>query len=95
VAALKAYDNGGSYSISKWALLGFTRNLREEMKPHGVRVTAVHPGATLTASWDGFGIDPARLMEADDVAAMIEAAVRLSARACVEDILMRPQLGDL
>lgn len=95
VAALKAYDNGGSYSISKWALLGYTRNLREELKPHGVRVTAVHPGATLTASWDGFGIDPARLMEADDVAVMIEACAKLSPKACVEDILMRPQQGDL
>jgi short-subunit dehydrogenase len=95
VAALKAYDNGGSYSISKWALLGFTRNLREELKPHGVKVTAVHPGATMTASWDGFGIEPSRIMEADDVAAMVAAAALLSPQACVEEILMRPQLGDL
>jgi short-subunit dehydrogenase len=95
VAALQAYPNGGSYSISKWALLGFSRNLREEMKPHGIKVTAVHPGATLTGSWDGFEIDPSRIMEADDIAAMVVAAANLSPQACVEDILMRPQLGDL
>lgn len=95
VAALQAYPNGGAYSISKWALLGFSRNLREEMKPHGIRVTAVHPGATLTASWDGFDIDPTRIMESDDIAAMIVAAAGLSPQACVEDILLRPQLGDL
>ncbi len=95
VAALQAYPNGGAYSISKWALLGFSRNLREEMKPHGVKVTAVHPGATLTASWDGFDIDPARIMESEDVAAMIVTAAALSPQACVEDILLRPQLGDL
>jgi short-subunit dehydrogenase len=95
VAALQAYPNGGAYSISKWALLGFSRNLREEMKPHGIKVTAVHPGATLTASWDGFDIDPSRIMESEDVAAMISAAAGLSPQACVEDILMRPQLGDL
>lgn len=95
VAALQAYPNGGAYSISKWALLGFSRNLREEMKPHGVKVTAVHPGATLTASWDGFDIDPARIMESEDVAAMIVTAASLSPQACVEDILLRPQLGDL
>jgi short-subunit dehydrogenase len=95
VAALQAYPNGGSYSISKWALLGFSRNLREEMKPHGIKVTAVHPGATLTGSWEGFEIDPSRIMEAGDIAAMVLAASNLSPQACVEDILMRPQLGDL
>ena len=95
VAALQAYPDGGSYSISKWALLGFSRNLREEMKPHGVKVTAVHPGATMTASWDGSGVSPERIMEADDIAAMVVASSRLSHKACVEDIIIRPQLGDL
>jgi len=95
VAALQAYANGGSYSVSKWALLGFTRNLREELKPHGVKVTAVHPGATMTSSWAGSGVDPSRIMEAGDVAAMVAACAALSPQACVEDILLRPQLGDL
>lgn len=95
VAALKAYPNGGSYSISKWALLGFNNNLREELKPHGIKVTAVHPGATMTGSWEGFDIDPSRIMESADIAAMVIAAAGLSPQACVEEILIRPQLGDL
>jgi len=95
IASLHAYDNGGSYSISKYALLGFTRNLREEMKPLGIKVTAVMPGAAYTASWEGAGINPARIMTADDIAVMVEAASRLSPQACVEDIVLRPQLGDL
>ena len=95
VAALQAYNNGGSYSISKWAMLGFSRNLREELKKHGIKVTAVHPGATLTGSWEGFDIDPSRIMEADDIASMVLAASSLSPQACVEEILIRPQLGDL
>ena len=95
IASLHAYHNGGSYSISKFALLGFSKNLREEMKPHGVKVTAVCPGATMSASWDGFEIDPKRIMEADDVAKMVYAASQLSAQAVVEDIIMRPQFGDL
>jgi short-subunit dehydrogenase len=95
IASLQAYHNGGSYSISKFALLGFSKNLREEMKPHGVKVTAVCPGATMSASWDGFEIDPKRIMEADDIAKMIFAAAQLSPQAVVEDIIMRPQLGDL
>src|SRR5690606_37331294 len=45
IAALGAYPGGGAYSISKFALLGFTRNLREELKPFGIKVTAIIPGA--------------------------------------------------
>ncbi len=95
IASLQAYPNGGSYSISKYALLGFTRNLRDELKPHGIKVTAVCPGATMTASWEGADIKPDRIMEAEDISKMIFAAANLSPMAVVEDIIMRPQLGDL
>ena len=95
VASLKAYPNGGAYSVSKFALLGFSKNLREELTPHGIKVTAVSPGAAYTASWEGTGVDPERLMRAEDVARMVFAASSLSAQATVEDIIMRPQLGDL
>jgi short-subunit dehydrogenase len=95
IASLSAYKNGGAYSISKFALLGFSRNLREEMKTHGIKVTAVLPGAAYTDSWSGTGVDPRRIMEASDIASMIYAASQLSPQACVEEIIMRPQLGDL
>ncbi|WEK36641.1 MAG: SDR family oxidoreductase [Candidatus Pseudobacter hemicellulosilyticus] len=95
IASLQAYPNGGAYSISKFALAGFSRNLREEMKPHGIKVTGVFPGAAYTNSWAGTGVDPLRIMEAKDIATMICAAVQLSPQACVEDIVLRPQLGDL
>ena len=95
IASLQAYPQGGSYSISKFALLGFSKNLREELKPHGIKVTAICPGATLSASWDGFNINPNRIMEANDIAQMIMAATQLSPMAVVEDIILRPQLGDL
>ncbi len=95
IASLQAYKYGGSYSISKFALLGFSKNLRDEMKPHGIKVTAVCPGATMSASWDGVEVPANRIMEAKDVAKMIFAASQLSPTADVEDIVMRPQLGDL
>lgn len=95
IASLHAYNNGGAYSISKYALAGFSRNLREEMKPHGIKVTAIYPGAAYTDSWAGSGVDPKRIMEAKDIASMVYAASRLSPQACVEDIILRPQLGDL
>ena len=95
IASLKAYANGGSYSISKFALLGFTKNLREEMKPYNVKVTAVIPGAAFTDSWARSGINADRLMEAKDIAELVYSASQLSARACVEEITVRPQLGDI
>ena len=95
IASLQAYANGGSYSISKYALLGFSKNLREELKPYGIKVCAVMPGAAYTDSWAGSGVNPQRIMEADDVAKMIYAASQLSPQAVMEDIVLRPQLGDL
>lgn len=95
IAALKAYANGGSYSISKFALAGFSRNLREEMKPFGIKVTTVYPGAAYTDSWIGSGVERSRIMEAEDISKMVVASSGLSASACVEEIVVRPLLGDL
>lgn len=95
IASVKAYDNGGAYSISKFALYGFNKNLREEMKPYGIKVTAVIPGAVFTDSWQGFDNSGQRIMEADDIARLVLSAATLSPQACVEEIVIRPQLGDL
>ena len=95
VAALQAYNNGGSYSISKFALNGFSQNLRHELKAHNIKVTAVFPGAVFTDSWAGFDNSTSRIMQADDIATMILACTKLSAAAVTEEIVMRPQLGDL
>ncbi len=95
IAALKAYENGGAYSISKFALHGFSKNLRQEMMPHGIKVTSVLPGAVMTDSWSDFDNSSKRIMEAQDVAKMVFACTHLSPQACVEEIVIRPQLGDL
>jgi short-subunit dehydrogenase len=95
IASLKAYPNGGAYSISKYALLGFSENLREELKEYGIKVTAVCPGATYTPSWEGSDVPPGRIMEAADIAAMVWSAYNLSAQANVETIVLRPVKGDL
>ncbi|MFD1872569.1 SDR family oxidoreductase [Hymenobacter bucti] len=94
-ASLMAYPNGGSYGIAKFALLGFTKTLREELKTQNVRVTAVLPGATLTRSWDGVGEPPERFIRCEDVAEAVFSAFSLSPQAVVEELVIRPQLGDL
>lgn len=95
VASLKAYPNGGAYSITKYALLGFSENLRHELKPRGIKVTAICPGATWSRSWSSSGVREDRIMKAADVANMLWASYTLSAQADVETIIMRPLAGDL
>jgi short-subunit dehydrogenase len=95
IASIKAYPNGGSYAISKFAMLGLNKVLREELKEVGVRVTALLPGATRTASWDGVDLPDERFMKVEDVAETIFTAHALSKRSVVEEILIRPQLGDI
>ena len=95
VASLHAYPNGGSYSISKFALHGFSKVLREELKTHNIKVTSVFPGATWSDSWKGVNLPTERLMEPEDIAKLITATLELSHAANVEDIIVRPQLGDL
>ncbi len=95
IAGLKAYPGGGAYSISKYALLGLTENLRHELGPHHIKVTAISPGAVWTDSWSSSGVSESRIMKAKDVADMLWAAYQLSPQANVEHIIMRPQQGDL
>ncbi|MCS6930311.1 MAG: SDR family oxidoreductase [Saprospiraceae bacterium] len=95
IASILAYPNGGSYTISKFALLGFSKALREELKPYGIRVTAILPGATWSDSWRGVDLPTERLMQADDIARLVWSAYELSPSAVVEEIVVRPQLGDL
>lgn len=94
-ASITPYINGGSYCISKYAMYGMTKVLREELKEHNVRVTAILPGATLTASWEGVDLPPERFIKAEDVAMAIYNAYILSENSVVEELLIRPQLGDL
>ena len=95
IASIMAYDNGGSYTISKFALLGFSKTLREELKGHNIKVTAVLPGATLTDSWQGTDLPESRFSKPKDIADLIYAITQLSAFSVVEELVIRPQLGDI
>lgn len=96
VASIGAYEGGGSYAISKAGLLGFSKNLRHELKEKQIKVTALIVGATYTASWEGatdFPIE--RFIPAEDIAKIIFNAYDTSASTVIEEILIRPQLGDI
>ncbi len=95
IASLTAYAGSGSYSISKFALLGFSKSLREELKKDRIKVTSIMPGATYTSSWEGVDLPESRFMGAKDVADTIWSAYSLSPSAVIEDIIMRPLEGDI
>jgi NADP-dependent 3-hydroxy acid dehydrogenase YdfG len=94
VASLKAYPNGGAYSISKYAMLGFSENLRLELIPDNIKVTSICSGAVYSRSW-GDSVDPNRIMKPEDIAETIWSAYSLSPQANIETIVIRPQQGDL
>lgn len=95
VASIKPVKTAASYSISKAALLSLTKILREELQDTGVSVTAILPGSTFTSSWAGSDIPPGRLVAAEDIARAIGSCLAMSAGANVDEIIVRPQKGEL
>lgn len=94
-ASIMAYPNGGSYCISKFALLGFSKVLRENLKSSKIRVTSILPGATLTDSWNGTDLPRERFMQPEDIAAQIISCWKLPHQTVVEELLLRPMEGDI
>jgi NADP-dependent 3-hydroxy acid dehydrogenase YdfG len=95
IAGLKAYPGGAAYCAAKFGVTGLAAVLREETRASGVRVCCVHPGATWSPSWERSGVDPARIMPAEDIARAFLDVYRLSRRTVVEEIVLRPQQGDV
>ena len=95
IAGLGAYPNSAAYCAAKFGVTGLAAVLRAETKEHGVRVCCVHPGATWSPSWSASGVPEERIMPAVDVARAFYDIYRLSRNTVVEEIVLRPQLGDL
>lgn len=87
-------DKGGVYGISKWALRSFAYNLREEAKEYGVGVSLVNPGGVFTENRKKQSETDTRLLETSDLGIMIATIFKLSPQAVVEQIDIRPLLGD-
>lgn len=95
IAGQQAYPNGAAYCAAKFGVTGLSAVMRAELRDKGVRVCCVHPGATWTPSWSQSGVKATRIMPAEDIARAILDVYRLDRRTVVEEIVLRPQLGDL
>jgi len=95
IAGLDAYPNATAYCAAKFGVSGLGAVMRRELRAKGVRVTTLYPGATWTPSWEKSGVAPERLMPARSIARAVVHAWRLGPEAVVEDIVLRPPLGDV
>lgn len=95
VASIQGYPRSVAYGAAKHGLLGLARSLREEVRERGLRVLTLLPGATYTDSWAASGLPEGRFMPPEDVARAVVAMHRMDGRTVVEEVLLRPQQGDV
>jgi short-subunit dehydrogenase len=93
-ASYEPYPVGALYGVAKWALRGYAINLRKELMNDGIGVTFLAPGGTLTDLWAGEELPPNRLLEPRDIGKIVATILTLSDQAVVEEIIIRPMLGD-
>lgn len=95
ISSRQAFANCSAYSAAKFGALGLTRVLREELQPKGIRVTAILPGLTDTVMLNEFGFEVrrSRVMQPEDVADAVVAALRQPARTAVNEVVLMPAAG--
>ena len=97
IAAERVFPGSAAYNASKHGALGFTNTLREELRPKGIRVIALMPGATDTAIWNTLWPKAPRrkMMSAETVAHTVVDALRLPENTTLEKIVVMPSSGTL
>lgn len=97
IAATRSFAGQAGYCASKHGALGFTRVLREEVRPRGIRVVALLPGATDTAIWEQFWPDAPRksMLRPQTVAQAVLDAILLPPGSVAEEITLMPASGAL
>jgi len=95
IASREPVSAAGTYTVTKFAVKGLTHVLREELRPHDVKVTEIIPGSTLTSSWEGTEIPADRFVLPADIAEAIVTCLRMSNGANVEEIVIKPRYGNI
>jgi NAD(P)-dependent dehydrogenase (short-subunit alcohol dehydrogenase family) len=97
IAANRVFAGSAAYTASKHGALGFTNTLRDELRPKGIRVIALLPGATNTEIWNTFWPQAPRkkMMSPATIAAAVVSAILLPLNATVETLEILPTVGVL
>ncbi|HWR37215.1 MAG TPA: SDR family oxidoreductase [Clostridia bacterium] len=97
VSAKTVFPGMSAYNASKHGALGFTDSLREELRPRGIRVIGLVPGATSTEIWKQFWPDAPRerMMAPESIAEALLAAILLPQNTTVSELVITPTSGAL
>lgn len=97
ISAERVFPGSSAYTASKHGALGFSDTLREELRPRGIRVVALMPGATDTAIWNTLWSQAPRrkMMSAETVATAVVNALKLPENSAIEKIIVMPAGGAL
>jgi NAD(P)-dependent dehydrogenase (short-subunit alcohol dehydrogenase family) len=97
IAATRVFAGSAAYNASKHAALGLTNTLREELRPKGIRVVGLLPGATDTDIWKTLwpAAPRKKMMTSETVAKIVVDLVALPANATVETLELLPTVGTL
>ncbi len=97
IAAERVFPGSAAYNASKHGALGFTNTLREELRPKGIRVIALMPGATDTALWKTLWPKAPRrkMISAETVARAVVSPLLLPENTTVEKVVVMPSSGAL
>jgi NAD(P)-dependent dehydrogenase (short-subunit alcohol dehydrogenase family) len=97
IAAERVFPGSAAYNASKHGALGFTNTLREELRPKGIRVIALMPGATDSAIWNTLWPKAPRrkMMSTETVARIVVNALLLPENTTAERIVVMPSSGAL
>ncbi|MGL5112250.1 MAG: 3-ketoacyl-ACP reductase [Flavobacterium sp.] len=77
-----------AYSASKFALLGLTDSLMQEMRKHNIRVTALTPSTVATDMAKDLNLtdgNPDKVMQAEDIAELLVAQLKLNRRVFIKN----------
>ena len=90
LAGRNTFAGGGLYCASKWGLLGLTGCMAEDLRSHGIRVSAVCPGSVAT-DFDGRGKkDPTKVLTPDDVAHAVAMVAMQGPQSFISEVHLRP-----
>lgn len=90
LAGKNAFAGGGIYCASKWGLLGLTECMAEDLRPYSIRVSAICPGSVATDFSPHEGKDPAKMLQPEDIAHVVEMIVTQAPQSFISEILLRP-----
>jgi len=90
LAGKNAFVGGGIYCASKWGLMGLNNCMAEELRVHGIRVCVVCPGSVATEFSPHTGRNPAKMLQAEDVAHAVASIVTEGPRSFMSEISLRP-----